>query len=341
MRDVANHLDRFEAHVLGVRVAEPELPRAIVHAIHGAGGTYAPALRQNVEAAAWMLARSSAELWHFVFAPNVRSSRVARFLKLARRVPVVQTVASPPRSFERPDRLLFGDVVVTQSAHTRSALLAGFAAAPGPEILEIPPPAPLVSVSPERRRAAALGLGIPSEARFLLYPGDLETSRGAERTAELARSLADEEVFVVFAYRNKTERAGLRASELEASLAGARVRFVENAPDIHALVAAASVVVFPVDDLYGKVDLPIVLLEAFRLGTPVVALDEGPLGSLVGARRLPWVPGEWVRLLRALLAEESLRLGLVDDGRAAVRDRYEPARVAGRYEAVYEALLRR
>ncbi len=40
----------------------------------------------------------------------------------------------------------------------------------------------------------------------------------------------------------------------------------------------------PVDDLHGKVDLPIVLLEALTLGTPALVLDEGPLSGTHGGR---------------------------------------------------------
>lgn len=342
VRDVANHLDAFEPHVLGVRAAEPELPRVTIHPVHSSAGTYAPGLRQNVEAALWMLAASRADLWHFVFAPNVRSSTVGRWLRRLRRIPVLQTVASPPSSFERTERLLFGDIVVAQSAHTRARLLAGFSGRTPPEVLEIPPPAPLLSGTGDARRSAArASLELPATTRFFLYPGDLETSRGAERTAALARRLSDEDVAFVFAYRNKTESARARARELEESLPPDRVRFVENATDIHALVEEAALVVFPVDDLYGKVDLPIVLLEAFRLGTPVVALDEGPLRSLIGARRLPWDEGEWSGFLRAFLREATLGTDAVDEARLALRDRYEPRIVAARYEELYRELLPR
>ena len=34
------------------------------------------------------------------------------WLKRIRGVPVVQTIASPPRDFDKPQTLLFGDVVV-------------------------------------------------------------------------------------------------------------------------------------------------------------------------------------------------------------------------------------
>jgi hypothetical protein len=90
----------------------------------------------------------------------------------------------------------------------------------------------------------------------------------------------------VFACRAKTERAPEIRRALASRLDPRAVRFVEQV-DLPALIQLASVIVFPVEDLRGKVDLPISLLEAMQLRVPVVAWNYGPLSDLEGAELIP------------------------------------------------------
>lgn len=338
VRDLTNHLDTVRPLVLGGSELSNALTAEVVPLYARAGG-FAPGLRDNATAFLWLLTRSRANLWHFVFAPNPRSSQMARALRSIRKIPTVQTIASPPRSFDSPGRLLFGDCIVTQSRWTRDQFLGAYQALgqAAPRIDVIPPIAPRVGAPDpgailEVRRA----LGVKMDTELLVYPGDLEMSQGAGRVAELARAIASQGLasppVIVFAYRNKTPRAKERAEELERALASASVRFLPETPHIHALLATARLILFPVDDLFGKVDLPIVLLEALRLGTPVLTSGEGPLAELRLARQIPWNVEAWMRELSELrrVPEQGGRdLGA-----------HEPELVARAYEALYAELLK-
>ena len=203
-------------------------------------------------------------------------------------MPVVQTIASPPRSFADPQSLFFGDVLVAQSAWTRSAIETSYegCGVRAPRIEVIPPPVPDLDAAQRGRRLPAVRreLGLTPEQRYLLYPGDLETSSGAEATAALAErvpdGLAERRDRVCLPPKVRARRRSRDAPGR--ALAAGHTRFLENAPNILALLAGAAAVVFPVDDLWGKVDLPIVLLEAMALGVPVLVLDQGPLRDLEG-----------------------------------------------------------
>jgi glycosyltransferase involved in cell wall biosynthesis len=143
----------------------------------------------------------------------------------------------------------------------------------------------------------------------------------------------------VFACRPKTPEAPRIEAVLRARLDARSVRFVREI-DLPALLSLASGVLFPVDDLYGKVDLPISLLEAMRLDVPVVALDSGPLADLREAVQVP--AGDADALARAavrLVKERPFRDAVVASAARAIRERYDARVVAAAYERVYDEVL--
>jgi phosphatidylinositol alpha-1,6-mannosyltransferase len=271
---------------------------------------------------------------------------MGKLLRQIRGIPTVQTVASPPRSFREPERLLFGDIVVAQSQWTRNEFLRAFVDAgvrEPPPIEVIPPAVPdFEPPSAERRKAVSALLDVPDTAPLLLYPGDLEVSHGAACVAQMVEPLlsAAPDAIVVFAYREKTPRAAECAKELRAQLTHKSVRFISEVPDMHALLAISRALLFPVDDLYGKVDLPIVILEAMQLGVPVITFDRGPLADLKGVLRAP--PGDIDALVQAALraiGDDSARQDCILAQREGINSQHRPAQAARLYEGIYDDLL--
>ena len=221
VRDVATELRGFSPVVLTTPEALSLLPPGVAgRPVYRSGGAFAPALLDNARAAFGLLTGPKDDLWHFVFAPNPRTGQVARALRAVRRLPIVQTVASPPRHFAKLSQLVFGDQLVVQSRATaenlsRAARAEGFAL---PELTVVPPPVPsLPAPSPESVQRARAALGLAPGDRIVLYPGDLEVSSGAEVTRSLVEPLSQlmPEAVVVFAYRNKTPAAAGRAAHLK------------------------------------------------------------------------------------------------------------------------------
>jgi phosphatidylinositol alpha-1,6-mannosyltransferase len=347
VRDVAGSLTRFRPVVLTTPQALSSLPAGVHGRVaYSNGGAFTPALADNARAALSVLG-SREELWHFVFAPNPRTGLVARALRRMRRVPVVQTLASAPRHFAGLKQLLFGDELVVQSRATEQRLrdaarAEGVQLAP---ISVIPPPVPVLPPpSAEARARARAELGVGPGQQLLLYPGDLEVSSGADMTRRLVEPLCRHypDAIVVFAYRQKTPAAAERAAALRASLDGQPVRITDRVSNMHALLAESALVLFPVDDLWGKVDQPIVLLEALSLGTPCLVLDQGPLRDVVGAVKVATLDERaWLEPVRALLDDHEARARVVADGRRAATDVYASGVVARAYESVYVRSLER
>ncbi len=352
VRDVASHLETATATVLSTSDQGIDLaPGVKVEAVYRDAGRFAPGLAANARVAARLVTGDPHDVWHFVFAPNPRSSSVARVARRVRRAmgwkgAVVQTVASAPRSFAEAPKWLFGDVVVALSEHTAKRLRD--AGADAARLRVVPPCALAPRARSDAEKAeirARLGLGA---GQVVLYPGDYEVSRGASTVAAAAPHVlhALPDATIVFACRKKTPLAEGAEREVQRLIAKAgedvarRTLHLGEVKDMADLLAVATLVVFPVDDLYGKVDLPLVLLEAMALGVPIVVAEGGPLESLAFAPRVRAGDGQGLAdVVLPLLWEDDARAVLGQAGRAAYEATYTPFAVARAYDRIYAELV--
>jgi phosphatidylinositol alpha-1,6-mannosyltransferase len=361
VRDLARHLSRWRAATLA-RPGDPPVADGVrVEAVYGRAARgkvasprhgFSPTLRDNARVAARLLIGRRVDLWHFVFAPNVRSSRIADVLRVLRRTPTVHTVASAPRAGARLSDLLFADVSVVLSRHTEDRFLAD--GVPPARLRRIPPCVPpLVPVGEAARRDLRAQLRWPQTAPMLLYPGDLEFGSGAQRSVDALRVLAGSpgggsDARLVLACRAKTPAAREAESSLRARVRrlglDERVIWLGDTPIILDVLAAADVVLLPSTDFFAKMDLPLVLLEAMALeravlvveGTPAAELAEGGAALVTPAR-----PDAIATAVRALLDDTAARRQLGARARGAALDRYAPATMAAAYEALYDEVVGR
>jgi phosphatidylinositol alpha-1,6-mannosyltransferase len=343
VRDVAAHLTRARPTVLTMPGAPALGDRVTMEPIYENAGTFAPGVLANARVLRRLVSGDPHDLWHFVFAPNTASSSAARVAHTTRRAlgwkgKIVQTIASAPRTFDGVSRLLFGHTVVALSEWTRAALIG--AGVQRKQLVVIPPcaAAPHAVTDEERARLRErLDLG---NGPIVLYPGDYEVSTGADTVARAVASIARAvpEVRVVFACRPKTKDAAAARDriihELDSLHTGHRTRHVGELDDLAPLLSAASVVVFPVDDLYGKVDLPLVVLEALALGIPLVLARGGPLEAITTARFVD--PGDDAALARETISLLRAGVSAGEPGRDLWKSRFTPQVVAAAYDDLYD-----
>lgn len=343
VRDVANHLEQFVPVVMGTGEREGFASHVVVERTYGGRGSFAPNLVQNVRPL-WRLVNARDErVWHFVFAPNRRSCSAIRALRRVTSRPTIQTIASPPRSFDDIDDLLFGDEVVAQSEWT-AGQVQRFSRSSRPVHVVRPPLAPVATPSAEQLAVVRQRLGLDTDQPIVVYPGDLEFSGGAVRVADMVEPFVTlhPRVVVVFACRHKTPAAADVLRRLEQRLPREQVRFAGELPSLPALLAASQVVVFPVEQLFAKVDIPIALLEAMSLGVPLIVPTEGPVAELTSAERVPLSDAEgWVRACSGLLSSRGRRESIQARQRVQLEAEFAAKVVAGRYEDLYQRVLAR
>lgn len=345
VRDLASGLRRHEARAFGRRGGPSAVGSVALEPLYPAAASgFSPALRDNARVLARLLAGRGADLWHFFFAPNPRTSRVARLAARVRRARTVQTVCSVPRDDIDLDEVLFGDRVVVLSRHTEARFLARGIARD--RLVLIPPAAPPLEPPAAGARAELRrSFGFESGAPIVLYPGDLEFGNGARLVVEAHARLAHD-VELVLACRAKTPAAravesALRARARELGTAD-RTTFLGETPRILELLAAADVVTLPSDVAYAKMDYPLVLLEAMALARPVVVAAGTPAAELAeegGALAVNAEVSALATALAHLTGEPAERARLGSTARNRALSAYGRERMAEAYELLYDALL--
>lgn len=193
-------------------------------------------------------------------------------------VPVVYTEHNLAGSYRLPTRVLNRLTYRRNAAVTAvsSAVADSVDGYPGPTARVVPNG---VSVSVDADEAAAvrreLGLG-PADP-LVVHVGNIRPGKGHATLIEAARLLpADVTVVSIGAEKWQGDLDRVRSLSASAGL-GDRMRFLGRRPDALSFIAAADVYVNPAD-VEG---LPVTILEAMALGTPVVATAVGGVPSLV------------------------------------------------------------
>ncbi len=203
VKDLAVTGTRYNYRVLTPRGYALPAPGVISEPLYSGGGAYTPSLLQNLGVLARLLLPDRTALTHFFFAPNPRTSRIARLITQLGRRRTIQTVCSTPASYDNARQLLFGERVVVLSDHTRRRFIE--AGIPRKRLAVIPPgiQIPGAIVDADLRRKARRAEGLPEGGQVVIYPGDYQFSSAAETVARSVPLLADRDLTVILACRIK------------------------------------------------------------------------------------------------------------------------------------------
>jgi glycosyltransferase involved in cell wall biosynthesis len=325
--------DEWPAHVVPVRT-------------HRAGAM--PTRTEKLRAFAFMLRHArGADIIHVVATVNRPSPWMARLLRAVARLagrPLIHTAPSIGDALAK--RAHFpGDVTVVVSEHTRQRLEhIGV-----PAVARIFPPLGLEGTPSDvalARLRAALNLG----ERAVLYPTHYGPDSGIREMiaafADLPAAFADA-VLVLACRAHAWQDADQEARQVAAWAAEAgiadRVRITGPVEDMVALIAACAVTALVPRKLAGKMDLPLVILEAQALGRPVIVSDHAPIiEALLGGGGVAVPYGDVAKLtgaLAELLEDSAMRTRLGAAGQEAVLAHCNPERVAAQYRLIYAAAL--
>lgn len=278
-KTVAGH----ELTLLGTRDALlPELP---------ATATLAPVyrsahfgLREKADLFSYLRShRSAFDITHYLFTPTRLNIGVIRMLARPKQGKTIQTVATLRTDLYSPralQGLLFADYITVYTDATKKKLAnLGFT-----NVERIYPGIDLDRYQPREKSQAVLdSYGLSADDFLVVYPGEYTRLGATDYLVEtlirhFTGAVAEPFVFL-FACRIKNEadrvkREAVRKRFREAGCLD-RIRFDEGdaTSDMAAVYNTADVVAFPVGDLHGKFDVPLIIIEAYASGKPVILSD--------------------------------------------------------------------
>jgi glycosyltransferase involved in cell wall biosynthesis len=320
--------------------------RGRVEAVYGAAssGGFAPGLRENLGVLRHLLLGRSADLWHFFFAPNPKSSAAGRFARAVRKVPSVHTVCSVPAEGVAVRTLLFADATVTLSQFAYERFRQEGV---GESALRVIPPSvpPLAQPTSLERTQLRTKHALPEAAPIWIYPGDLEFGGGAEIALEGFAAWNRPDAVLVMACRRKTPQADEALSRLIAQTKrwgiDARVRWLGEIRHIHELLALSDFVVMVNRTAYAKMDYPLVALESMCLARPVLVGKGTPSAELAGGGGAVAVETDGEALAEAIESLSADERSCQEIGRRArelATSKFSPQEVAAAYELLYGEL---
>ena len=282
-----------------------------------------------------------AELFHFFFTPNFLTSTSISLLKsITRPGHTIQTVTSLPIRPSKIRHLLFSDSVVTVSKYAESIVRKQFKG----HLETIYPGIPTPKASePEVLNQLRSKLKL-EDSKILLYPGDLYFSGCRQLLPKiLCRCLKEHpEIKLLVASRAKHPKDQALRIELQ-TITDRMVVLPENEHPIFDLISISDIVIFPVTSLYGKMDIPMVLLEAMALQKPVVASALTSLNELGQDNAAfmcdPQQPAEFVRAICRLLENEGYRSQLSQNGYNLFNKQFTAKLMAEKYQELYRKFL--
>ncbi len=291
---------------------------------------------------------------HYLYTPTFSNTLIIRALRCFTifRPKTLQTVATLRTDLytdKKLHSLLFADRLITYTELTKRKLeQLGFE-----NVTRIYPGIDLDRYQPQPKDKAVMNTyGLSPADFFVIYPGEYTRLGATDMLAEAFLTYfsahPDSTMKFLFACRIKNEadhakREQLRQAVKQAGLES-KVLFVENpaATDMPALYNTADVVIFPVGDLQGKFDVPLVIIEAYACGKPVILSDLPSFAEFSNSNICVTIPkGSGLHLIESLSylkQNPDVRARLGENARRFTKDHFDLKNTAKQYEEIYASL---
>jgi glycosyltransferase involved in cell wall biosynthesis len=295
--------------------------------------------------------RDKFDITHYLFTPTRKNTSLINFFSRPTRGKTIQTIATLREDLYGPKQwkeLLFADRIVVYSEYSK-ALLENIGMRhvsriyPGVDLSFYQPAAK----SPETLRA----FDLTPEDFVVTYNGEYArlgaTDMLADWLIEYFTAHPDSRMKFVFACRvKKHEDDRLKKLEITERFQAAgilpHIRFTDTYADMPKLYNLADIILFPVQDMRGKFDVPLVIIEAYACGKPVILSDLPIFTEFANPDICVTIPrGDISALSCAITAleehpEERARLG--QNARAFVEAHFDLQKTVKEYEALYDSL---
>lgn len=303
---------------------------------------------QKLKLIYWLLTtKQKIDLIHSFFTPRLITSRFLKwgaFRHDARFIHTIPTLSALEK--HRHDTFSYADVLVAMSDYTlRHLQQLGCENArriyPGVDTERFSPFAETNSLDEQ--------LETLQNTPVVLYAGEYKRLRSFDNLLswipEVARRVPEAKFIFAVRIKQKEEykieqRIKQKVENMGLSQRILFLRTVENMPALHRL---ATIHVFPVQEMFGKFDLPMVLLEAMACGCPILTSENVPLKELFKGDigfQIPYKDvHQWTEVVVDLLKNYTKCQQIGREGRRVAKKWFDIKTIANQYQTLYEEIL--
>ncbi|MFZ2187741.1 MAG: glycosyltransferase family 4 protein [Candidatus Moraniibacteriota bacterium] len=294
--------------------------------------------------------RNQFDITHYLFTPTKQNMNLIKWFAKPTKGKTLQTIATLRDDLYAADELrnlFFADRLVVYTDRSKEKLeQLGFG-----NVMRIYPGIDLDRYRPEPKDARILErLGLSKNHFMVVYPGEYirlgATDMLTDCFIEFFTRNPDTDIRFVFACRVKNAEDAKKKEAVKKRFSEANVlqyvSFSDTIPDMAALYNTADIILFPVANLTGKFDVPLVIIEAYACGTPVILSDLEQFREFSNHDICVTIPKDsGVKLIESVAylrdnREEYERLG--NNARRFVQDHFDLKNTAQQYEKIYDSL---
>lgn len=296
--------------------------------------------------------RSAFDITHYLFTPTKQNTSLIKRFAFPTRGKTLQTIATIREDLYDTvtlHSLFFADRLITYTDTTKKKLeLLGF-----DNVTRIYPGIDLDRYQPRAKDQGVMATyGLTPDDFFVIYPGEYTRLGATDMLTETFLryfSLHPESnMKFLFACRIKNEADRQKREEIRAAVTKAglekSILFDEQSAtiDMAALYNTADVVIFPVENLRGKFDVPLIIIEAYACAKPVILSDLPQFGEFSNPDICVTIPkdsGEkLIESLAYLKQNEAERMHLGENARRFAKDHFDLKNTAKQYSEIYDSL---
>ncbi len=295
--------------------------------------------------------RDDFDITHYLFTPTRRNTSMIKFLSHPTRGKTIQNIATLREDLHGPKQwkeLFFADHIVVYSDYSKRLLNQNRFQ----NVTRIYPGVDLAYYHPKEKDVETLtSFNLTKDDFIVTYNGEYArlgaTDMLADWLIEHYRNNPDSNMKFIFACRvKKHEDDASKKNEIKHRFENAgiidRIRFSDTFTDMPKLYNLADVILFPVNDMRGKFDVPLVIIEAYACGKAVILSDLPIFGEFSGDDFCVTIPrGDTVALsekLAYLKENKETRDTLGRNARAFVEKNFDLKKTVQEYEALYTSL---
>lgn len=289
------------------------------------------------------------EIAHFMLTPNKLNAFAFKNFLSSPKTKTVQTIATLREDlFSDADfrKIIFADLVITYSDYAKNKLLGlGFE-----NVTRIYPGIDLQLFSPAPKNLSTMALFEIQQTDFVIsYQGEY-TRLGATDTivASLPELFAKiPNAKFVFANRLKNEKDAIKKAQVIETLKEAgilnKVIFTDTFSDMPKIYNLSDVVIFPAQNMTGKFDVPLAVIEAMACAKPVVISNLPILQEFSSNENSvtidPTSQAELVSVITDLFENKEKCDKLGKSARQYVQANFDINQIAKKYQQTYAKLI--